>query len=114
MLSALVNASDVHSNLGLEACTSKQCAWLPAARNVSQVNVILKNDTIIFSNKVSLTSVKDVQFYCPGNKKHRLSTPGNTQTSCQPTNIDLPSELENFLTLPYTCSELTGLLPHLQ
>ena len=83
VLSALVNASDVRSNSGLDTCTSKQCAWLPVARNVSQINVIFLMIQVFFSNKVSPASVKDIQFYCPGNKKHRLSkltSSLNTQT----------------------------------
>ena len=38
--------------------------------------------------------MKDIQFYCLGNKKHRPSKPDNIQPSRQHTDIDLPSELE--------------------
>ena len=63
------------------------------AHNVSQINVIFENDTIIFSNKVSPASVKDIQLYCPGNTSTGYL---NLITSSHQVNtdIDLSSELE--------------------
>lgn len=46
ILSCLVRSAEVKQQSGIDSCTSKQCSWLPTARDVGYCNYILKYNFI--------------------------------------------------------------------